>query len=298
LKVIIDTERIITERTPSPYNREKYVENKSITHYYLYLNSRALKILCKIHKIDKNLFEYLESIVISFDKAKIRLIAIILIGSLFPEKGKKVINYVFEEEPQFIDVFLYHYGGTYSVEYFLLRELSRLLNPPILKIYLDNKWFFDKYRIYFNSYKNRIHGYFKSFHGSLAYKIQSYDAPERIYEIKDKTQVIKDLTLQDIEDSKPLTITLRSAFRTDKNKKIIKIHDINNKYFFGISYRFYKKTKRMLERIFILENDDYFLSFIRTNTIYFLYIDIPSIEIEILLPARRIKNEGEKNKTN
>ena len=154
-------------------------------------------------------------------------------------------------------------------------------------------WFFNKYRIYFNSYQKRIHGYFKSFHGSLAYKIQSYDAPESIYEIKDKTEVIKDLEIKDLENSKPLIITLKSAYRTNRNKKVIKIHDINDKIFFGISYRFYKKIRRMLEKLFSLENDDYFLSFIRTNTIYFLYIDIPSLEIEILLPARRIKKEGD-----
>ena len=247
---------------------------------------KALTYYCKLHPKNKKLFSFLEFYIVSSDNYSIRFQCILLGQLYFPEKIKKIVNDVFQSESNFIENILT--SRRYSEEYVLLRYLATCVNAPIYQLFMYFKWFFDKYYFYMNLWQRRIFGRYNQFHGNLAFKIQSYDGEENIYEISRNTEVIKDLTYEDLDLKNTIDAELNSIYYKT-TKRIINIHDINKGYCFGISYNFFRKITRRLNKLFKITEEDYFFSFIRNKSVYFLHIDIPAIQLELLLPARRCK---------
>lgn len=279
---------LLIEKESSKHEKElMQKELYQLEKYYNKIHNEALTIYCKIHPKNKELFEYIKNIIISDDKVKLNLLSVILLYQYFPKKAKDVINYYLDKNPRIIDYFTWNYASCHE-EYFLAHKLGEILEFPIVKLYLYYNWFFDKHKFIYNNYQKRIFGHFDNFHGNLEYKLQSQAGTESIYSQTTNTEFLFEFSYEDILKRDKFIVDLSTRY-SKKFIKVINIKDINKKYCFGISYSFFRKVIKIIKKLFKLESDDFFMSFIRNQTVYFLYIDIPSISLEILLPARRVK---------
>lgn len=261
----------------------KNIEENSFNRNY---RIQSIIFYCKLQKKNKELFKYLEFNVISSRDSDTKLLSILIGKRHFEEKMTKILESVFKNKERFLEYIAIQ--GTYNDKTLLLEETSRLFKIPILRLYIHYRYFFDNNGLRFNVYQYRIFGRYHYFHGNLNFKIQSYDGIGKIYDLKDKTIILEDYNYSQIKERDILETELNTAYYM-KIRKTINIYDINEKYCFVISEAFFRTIIKKINRLFELEPDDYFFSFIRNNTVYFLYIDVPAIQLEILIPAKRCK---------
>ncbi len=303
LKLKLETERIMKlyqedqiDRDYAVYLLKKLIEDeeeifleneKNRDEQFEILN--AIIQLTRISIKNKELFEYLELLAISDRSIWIQINCLILLSKHFPKKCKRVINEFLKGTHSYFLSTIKSKFNKNSLRYFELRELSHLIERPIYKIYLYYKWFFDKYGIWYNEYQNRIFGSYKLFHGNLRIKIQCYSSPNMIMN-DTGIEILKEFDLNYLESqnkgqNKVFTTLIRRDIR------VLDVFPINERYFYGISLRVYNKILKSLKRLFEIKNEDFFLYFIKNKTITYLYIDIPILNVEIVIPAKRIKKD-------
>jgi hypothetical protein len=284
----------------SPETVLEYYNKKEIDKKYaLYLLSniaemtndmdrekKALTYYCKIHPKNSKLFSFIEFYIVSSDSWVIRFHCVVLGQLYFPEKIKKVVNEVYQSESNFIENIID--SRRYAQEYILLRFLATCIEEPIYQVFMYFKWFFDNNYFYINLWQKRLFGRYRYFHGNLAFKIQGYTGEETIYNIDETTEVIEDFKYEDINQKDIHEIELKTSYHA-RWHKVLNIKNISKNYFWGISYSFFRRIFWRMNKLFNLTQDDYFFSFIRNKSVYFLYIDIPQAQLEILIPAKRCK---------
>lgn len=245
-----------------------------------------MKITCQISQKNKNLFNFLEEIVISDSWSKLRMEAMFLLTELFPEKAQKPIAYVLKNE-QKIQYFFTRY---YKIR--RLRKISKYINDPVLKLFFYDKWFFNRYDFNYNFDQKRIYGAAFPFQ-NYKLKIQDFNYSLELYRsYKNNNKIIK-LTGDQIKTLKEYDLNQINNFDIIKHEhegNVIKIYSKDKFYYYGIKRKFFNKIINDLKKLYNLHDNDFRCFFYQNYSVLTLFVAIRKIQVGIVFPAQKFLN--------